>query len=60
MKKQKKLFLLNDEICSPNELTILESHHDAKFFDHDFLSPTFANPIERHIKNYIKNYGGMQ
>jgi hypothetical protein len=43
-----------------DELTILEPHSDANFFDHDFLSPTFADTIERHIKNYIKKYGGVQ
>ena len=33
-----------------DELTILEPHPDANFFDHDFLSPTFAETIKRQIK----------
>jgi hypothetical protein len=43
-----------------NELHILEPHPEASFWDHEFLSPTFRDPIERHIINYIKNYGGRQ
>ena len=43
-----------------DELIVLEPHPDANFFDHDFLSPTFAEPIKRHTKDYIKKYGGMQ
>jgi len=43
-----------------HQLRILEPHPDAKFFDHDFLSPTFAETIKHHIKEYIKKYGGMQ
>lgn len=43
-----------------DELIILEPHPDAKFFDHDFLSPTFSETIEHHIKDYIKKYGGIQ
>lgn len=43
-----------------DEVIILAPHQDASFFDHDFSSPTFAEPIERRIKNYIKKYGGVQ
>jgi len=43
-----------------DELIVLEPHPDANFFDHDFLSPTFAEPIKRHTKDYIKKYGGVQ
>lgn len=43
-----------------NQLQILKPHSDANFWDHEFLSPTFAEPIERHIKNYIEDYGGLQ
>jgi len=43
-----------------DELIVLEPHPDANFFDHDFLSPTFAEPIKHHIKDYIKKYGGVQ
>jgi RHS repeat-associated protein len=43
-----------------NELHILEPHPDADFWDHDFLSPTFEKTRERHITDYIKNYGGLK
>ena len=43
-----------------DELIILAPHPNANFFDHDFLSPTFAETIERHIKNYVEDYGGVQ
>ena len=43
-----------------SELQILESHPDANFWDHEFLSPTFAKPIQRHITNYLKDYGGSK
>ena len=42
------------------ELQILEPHPDANFWDHEFLSPTFAKPIQRHITNYLGNYGGSK
>ena len=41
-------------------LKMVAPHPNANFFDHDFLSPTFAETIERHIKNYIEDYGGVQ
>ncbi|WP_171005794.1 DUF6531 domain-containing protein [Candidatus Rhabdochlamydia sp. T3358] len=42
-----------------NELHVLEPHPDAnKFWDHEFLSPTFKDTLERHIVDYVKNYGG--
>ncbi len=40
-----------------SELQVLEPHPDANFWDHDFLSPTFASMIKRHINDYIENYG---
>jgi RHS repeat-associated protein len=40
-----------------DQLKILEPHPDANFWDHDFLSPTFQEKIERHILEYIKDYG---
>ena len=43
-----------------SELQILEPHPDANFWDHEFLSPTFKDPIERHINSYIKKYGGKK
>jgi len=42
------------------ELQILEPHPNANFWDHEFLSPTFESSIQRHITNYIKNYGGSK
>jgi hypothetical protein len=41
-----------------DELHVLEPHPNAGFFDHDFLSPTFAKTIEDHIKAFIEDYGG--
>jgi len=43
-----------------NQLQILEPHPDANFWDHEFLSPTFAQPIQYHITNYLKDYGGSK
>ena len=43
-----------------NELHILEPHPNAKFWDHEFASPTFTETIRRHIKEYIENYGGIE
>ncbi len=43
-----------------NELHLLEPHSNAKFWDHDFASPTFAPIIEYRINNYIENFGGIK
>jgi RHS repeat-associated protein len=43
-----------------NELHILEPHPNAKFWDHEFASPTFTGTIKRHIKDYIEDYGGTK
>ena len=43
-----------------NELHILEPHPNAKFWDHEFASPTFKKTINRYIQEYIENYGGIQ
>ena len=43
-----------------NQLQILEPHPDANFWDHEFLSPTFAPKIKDHIKDYIENYGSKK
>jgi hypothetical protein len=43
-----------------SELQILEPHPDADFWDHEFLSPTFKDPIEGHMIDYIENYGGKK
>ena len=40
-----------------SEVHILEPHPNANFWDHDFLSPTFEEPLKRHIRNYIDDYG---
>ncbi|HNA61538.1 MAG TPA: RHS repeat-associated core domain-containing protein [Rhabdochlamydiaceae bacterium] len=43
-----------------NQLQVLEPHPDAKFFDHNILSPTFAPKLKDHIEDYIKNYGSKK
>ncbi|MGB7127853.1 MAG: hypothetical protein WBD50_02025, partial [Candidatus Rhabdochlamydia sp.] len=43
-----------------DELHVLEPHPDANKWDHEFLSPTFKDPLERHIVDYVKNYGGKR
>ena len=43
-----------------SELHILEPHPNAKFWDHEFASSTFAETIKRHIKEYIEEYGGRE
>lgn len=43
-----------------SQLQILEPHPDANLWDHDFLSPTFADQKECVIFNYIQNYGSKK
>ena len=43
-----------------NQLKILEPHPNARSWDHEFLSPTFEDPIERHIIEYIEDYGSIK
>ena len=43
-----------------NELHILEPHPNAKFWDHEFASPTFSETINRHIQEYIEDYGDIE
>lgn len=43
-----------------NELHILEPHPKAKYWDHSFASPTFHQTINRHLKEYIEDYGGIK
>jgi RHS repeat-associated protein len=43
-----------------NQLQVLEPHPNANFWDHEFLSPTFAQSIQYHITNYLKDYGGSK
>lgn len=38
---------------------ILTPHKDAAFFDHHFLSPTYAPAIEHHLKAYLKENGTL-
>ncbi len=40
-------------------ITILSSHRDAAAFDHEFMSPTYQEHLQRHIKNYINTQGKM-
>lgn len=39
------------------QLILLDPDPDAKGIDHDFMSPTFRELIEQHIKDYINNKG---
>jgi len=43
-----------------NELRVLEPHPKASFWDHEFLSPTFEEPIEYHIRDSIRRFGGKK
>ncbi len=43
-----------------NELQTLKPHPNANFWDHEFLSPTFAPILRDHIVDYIENYGGKK
>ena len=38
---------------------LLTSPESVKW-DHEFLSPTFKDTLERHIVDYVKNYGGKR
>lgn len=42
---------------SKNSIVTLESHADAKAFDHEFMSPTYQEPLVRHISNYFSSQG---
>lgn len=43
-----------------DELTILEPHPDAPFWDHDFLSPTFDKVKKDAINSYLEQYGDIK
>ena len=43
-----------------DELHIVEPHPDASFWDHEFLSPTFAPILKAHVIDYIRKYGGKK
>jgi RHS repeat-associated protein len=36
---------------------VLQAHKDAKFWDHDFQSPTYSAVIKYHINKHIKDNG---
>ena len=42
-----------------NQLTVLEPHAEAPFWDHKFLSRTFENIMNKRIGNFIFKYGGL-
>lgn len=43
---------------NPDNVHFLAPHKSAsKIFDHGFASPTYKNDIEKHLKDYIKDYG---
>ncbi len=37
----------------------LSSHPDASPFDHKFMSPTYEERLQRHIRNYLNTQGKM-
>ena len=38
-------------------IVTLESHPNASFFDHSFMSPTYKKDLQRHMLNYIESRG---
>lgn len=46
------------ELEHGNELTILPP--EAGFWNYDISSPIFESPLQRHITDYIENYGGKR
>jgi hypothetical protein len=42
------------------QLILLEPHPDAPSFDHEFQSPTFKEIIEKHLKEFVKEYDEPQ
>jgi hypothetical protein len=47
----------SQEMMDLKELIWLDPHPKASWFDHDFLSPTFAPVIEERITQHIKKWG---
>ena len=47
-------------ILHQDEIIWLEPHKDAHFPYHSFNSPTFEEPIQNHITDYIEQYGGLK
>ena len=43
-----------------NQLHVLEPHPNAKFWDHEFLSPTFDGVKRFHVDEYLENYAGKK
>ena len=35
----------------------LDSHADARMFDHEFASPTYMRRLRQHLLNYVNNGG---
>lgn len=50
-------FDLMGHVWYRDQLKVLTPHPDAKFFDHGFLSPTFAPIIQKHMQDYLATYG---
>jgi RHS repeat-associated protein len=38
-------------------IVTLDSHQDAPFFDHEFMSPTYQRELRKHIANYVSTNG---
>ena len=43
-----------------DELRVLEPHSSAEWWDHGILSPTFIDPLQHHINDYLENYGDIK
>jgi hypothetical protein len=42
---------------SKNTIVDLDSHSGATIFDHEFMSPTYKEQLQKHLSNYIKSNG---
>ena len=38
-------------------IVALESHPNASFFDHSFMSPTYRDRLEKHVIEFIESGG---
>jgi hypothetical protein len=38
-------------------IVFLDRHTEAPFFDHDFQSPTYEEPIRKYYKEFIETHG---
>ncbi len=40
-----------------DSIITLDSHPEAASFDHEFMSPTYQERLQHHIRRYIKSQG---